>query len=109
MASVRSGRPEAVGQRQWVENPPPADATGPEGYRGRRGAVARAVAWLDENQSAFVVARLIMMTGLKLRSFTPLSPDESPVLHKLDSAIRAVLTADDHQLVHRIMYEEKRP
>ena len=65
------------------------------GLGATHGRTYRVVAWLDKHQGAFAISRLIMMTGLKLRSFTDASPDDPAVLVKLETALRSMLSPSD--------------
>ncbi len=65
------------------------------GLGATHGRTYRVVAWLDQHQGAFAISRLIMMTGLKLRSFTDASPDDPAVLVKLETALRSMLSPTD--------------
>jgi hypothetical protein len=61
------------------------------------------VAWLDANKGAFCISRLIMQTGIKLRSYDAATIDEPRVLAKLWPAVEAMLTpAERDQLLEAL-------
>jgi hypothetical protein len=59
------------------------------------GGIARMVRWLDGQNAAFAVARLIMMTGIKVRSFDDQSADDPATMKKLEASLRVVLAPND--------------
>jgi hypothetical protein len=67
------------------------------------GTVARIVRWLDERHGAFMVARLIMKTGIKVRDYGDQSPDEKEVLRRLEAALASLLSSEDYQTATRLL------
>ncbi|MEW5847395.1 MAG: hypothetical protein AB2A00_01230 [Myxococcota bacterium] len=47
--------------------------------------------YVEEKRTSFTVSRLIMMTGVKLREYTPSSLDDVNALKKVEQALPALL------------------
>jgi hypothetical protein len=70
-----------------------------------RGCVFRIVRWMDANKGAFLISRLILQTGIKLRTFHPDSPDDPRVLAKLWPAVDALLTPEEREALLRSLQD----
>lgn len=81
--------------------PPIPGAAGPASET--RGRVWRIVRWVDANKGAFVISRLILQTGIKLRTFEAEMPDDPRVLARLWHALDALLSpAEREALKHAL-------
>lgn len=68
----------------------------PVSYRLSQGHLWRITCQLEARHGAFFISRLILMTGIKLRSYDVASPDDPIVIEKLARAIRTLLSVDDY-------------
>ena len=51
--------------------------------------------FVEQRKTSFTVSRLIMMTGVKLRSYLPESVDDPVVLKKIQHALPGILTPQE--------------
>jgi hypothetical protein len=65
------------------------------------GTIYGIVRWLEEHKSAFVVSRLIMLSGIPVRKYTLHSEDEEEALRKVTEALPAVLSAREIEELRR--------
>ena len=79
---------EAESPRKSVAELPTLEAA----LRGGASRLWRIVQWLDQNGKSFLISRLILKTGIKLRDVSPSTADEPKVLEKLSVVLRGVLS-----------------
>lgn len=60
-----------------------------------RGRIHQIVSYLEARHTSFAVSRLIMMSGIPVRKFTPASEDSTELLTKIQMALRGLLKAED--------------
>jgi hypothetical protein len=60
-----------------------------------KGRIHRIVCYLEKQHTSFAVSRLIMMSGIQVRKFTPETDDNAEALNKIRMALRAILKAED--------------
>ena len=72
------------------------------------GTVHRVVEMLEERHSSFLVARVILMTGIKLRDHSATTPDDPAVLRALGDALERVLTADELRPIQDVLAGQRR-
>lgn len=65
------------------------------------GTIHAIVTFLEERWSAFAVSRLIMLSGVNVRSFTPQSHDDPEALRKVEAALTQMLSADEMEALRR--------
>jgi hypothetical protein len=59
------------------------------------GRIRKIVDLLEHNHSPFLISRLILMTGVRVRDFTSASPDDPAALRKLEKALRTLISAEE--------------
>jgi hypothetical protein len=60
-----------------------------------QGCLWRVTRWLEARHGAFMISRLILMTGLKLRDYDAASADNPDEVRSLERALRALLTPEE--------------
>lgn len=70
------------------------------------GKIHRLREWLEQAQSPFLVSRLILMTGVRLRDYGPATDDDDTAVRKLRDGLRALVTAAELQHAERILDEK---
>jgi hypothetical protein len=60
-----------------------------------KGRIHQIVCYLEERHTSFAVSRLIMMSGIQVRKFTPTSEDSADTLTKIRMALRGLLKVED--------------
>ncbi len=59
------------------------------------GRIYQIVCYLEKEHTSFAVSRLIMMSGIPVRKFTPISDDNPETLNKIRVALRSILKPED--------------
>ncbi|MDI1432327.1 MULTISPECIES: hypothetical protein [Polyangium] len=93
--SVPSSRlPPSSGTMPTTSGPSSTPASGQpsSGVRRTKGGIYQAVRLLDQKHGSFFISRLILVTGVNLRSFDSSSVDEPVVAEKLIKALRPLLS-----------------
>jgi hypothetical protein len=66
---------------------------------GPRGRIYRIVSFLEQRRSAFLIARLVLLSKVQVRSFGPQSPDDAEALRRVESTLTSLLSAHElHEL-----------
>ena len=68
-----------------------------------QGTVYRVVELLEERHSSFLVARVILLTGIRLRDYEPTTPDDPTVLRALGNALQRVLSEDELRPIQALL------
>jgi hypothetical protein len=61
--------------------------------------------WIEERHGAFLVSRLIIATGIKLRSFEETTPDNPDEVRALERALRTLLSPDELNEVSKLLWQ----
>jgi hypothetical protein len=69
------------------------------------GRISRIVGSLDDRRGAFFIARLIMTTGIKLRGFGPMMPDDPVVLERLKHGLRSLVPPEEFDELSRLFVD----
>lgn len=67
------------------------------------GRIRQIVELLEQRHSPFLVSRLILMTGVRVREFTSDSPDDPTVLRKLEKALRTLVSESDMKVFEPLL------
>jgi len=59
------------------------------------GGIHRLVMRIDERYGSFFISRLILMTGIKLRSFESFTPDDPELVSRLLQALSTLIPPDE--------------
>ncbi|MRG98033.1 hypothetical protein [Polyangium spumosum] len=70
----------------------PASGQPRSGVRHTKGGIYQAVRLLDQKHGSFFISRLILVTGVNLRSFDSSSVDDPVIAEKLIKALRPLLS-----------------
>lgn len=69
------------------------------------GRIFRLVCWVDAHKGAFAISRLILQTGVKLRSYELTTRDDPRALAKLIAALDSMLSLEERQQLARVLRE----
>lgn len=67
------------------------------------GRIRQIVDYLEQHHSPFLVSRLILATGVKVRDYSDSSPDDPEALRKLDRALRTMISPDEMRPLERLL------
>jgi hypothetical protein len=109
MSTPMSDRPHApppISDRSHTA--PMSDRSAPPSMQiGRprpQGCLWRVTRWLEARHGAFMISRLILMTGIKLRDFDAASPDNPDDVRALERALRTLLTPDELNEIEPLLW-----
>ncbi|HZF55937.1 MAG TPA: hypothetical protein VE093_45290 [Polyangiaceae bacterium] len=77
----------------------------PLSRRRPHGCLWRVTRWIEERHGAFFVSRLIIATGIKLRSFEATTPDNPDEVRAVERALRSLLSPDELNEVSKLLWE----
>lgn len=67
--------------------------------------ISRITSFVEKRKLGFGVARLIMMSGVNVRSFGPNDPDPPDALRRLEQALPQLLTAQELKELQGLLLE----
>jgi hypothetical protein len=70
--------------------------------------ISRITAFVEKRKLGFGVARLIMMSGVNVRSFGPNDPDPPDALLRLEQALPQLLSAQELQELTNLLSEAEK-
>ncbi len=74
------------------------------------GRIHFVVEFLERKYGAFAISRLIMMSGVPVRSFTATTPDDREALQKVRAAVMNLLSRDEfEELLRAAALEGREP
>jgi hypothetical protein len=98
-----------MSEKASTPTPPMSDRTAlMSGQLGRsrpQGCLWRVTRWLEARHGAFLISRLILMTGIKLRSFDASSPDNPEEVRALERALRTLLSPSELNEIAPLLWE----
>lgn len=72
----------------------------------RTNRLYQVVDWLEQSQSPFAIARLIMMSGVNLRKIKESDPEDRRLMLRVEQAARAILSDSDLQTLRTKLTDE---
>ena len=88
---------------------PPSERFGPLSSplsrRRPHGCLWRVTRWIEDKHGAFLVSRLILVTGIKLRSFEATTPDNPDEVRTVERALRTLLSPEELNEVSKLLWE----
>jgi hypothetical protein len=70
--------------------------------------ISRITSFVEKRRLGFGVARLIMMSGVNVRSFGPNDPDPPEALRRLEQVLPQILTPQELQELTHLLSEAAR-
>ncbi len=67
--------------------------------------ISRITTYVEKRKLGFGVARLIMLSGVNVRSFGPNDPDPPDALRRLERVLPQLLSDQELQELHQILSE----
>ncbi|MDC3959624.1 hypothetical protein [Polyangium jinanense] len=87
--------PQSVINPVYAPSSPPGGPVSSGAPRRSLGGIAAVVRQLDRKHGAFFISRLILMTGINLRTYDAATPDDPHAVAKLARALRSLVPATE--------------